>query len=120
MDAFVGPPLMKRVRPMREMIEDWAPELAARLGRSEQVVRERGLGAVDFSPRRSVEIRHGDFTVRVRFAFALIRPEQAVVAVFSEHWGYAEYGLLEETVVAQIDEDIYMHRRADDDVTPEG
>lgn len=115
MDAFVGPPLMKRVRPVHEMIEDWAPELAARLGRSEQVIRERGLGATDFSPLRSVELRHGDFTVRVRFAFAVIRPEQAVVAIFSEHWGYAEYGLMEDTVVAQIHEDLYTHRTADDD-----
>lgn len=120
MEEFVGPPLMKRVRPMREMIEDWAPELAARLGRSEQAIRERGLGAMDFSPLRSVEIRHGDFTVRVRFAFAVIRPEQAVVAVFSEHWGYAEYGLMEGTVVAQIHEDIYTHEQADDVITPEG
>lgn len=109
MTEFVGPPLMKRVRPMQEMIDDWAPELAARLGRSEQVIRQRGLSAMDFSPCRSVEIRYGDFTVRIRFAFAAIRPARNVVAVFSEHWGYTEYGLMEDTVVAQIHEEIYTH-----------
>lgn len=106
---FVGPPLLKPWRPMQDMLDDWAPELAARLGRSEQSIRERGLSAMDFSPSRSVEIRYGDFTVHVRFAFALIRPEQAVVAIFSEHWGYTEYGLMEDTVVAQIHEEIYTH-----------
>lgn len=109
MAEFVGPPLMRPARPAQDMIDDWAPELAARLGRSEQAIRELGLGAMDFSPSRSVEIRHGDFTVRLRFAFAVIRPARNVVAVFSEHWGYIEYGLMEDTVVAQIHEEIYTH-----------
>lgn len=106
---FVGPPLLKPWRPMQDMLDDWAPELAARLGRDVDRIRTRGLGATDFSPLDSVEIRHGDMTVRIRFAFAVIRPEQNIVAVFSEHWGHLEYGLMEDTVVAQIHEEIYTH-----------
>lgn len=101
---------MRQIRPPRVVIADWAPELSAKLGRPVDVILGRGLGAMDFSASSSVEIRDpGGMITRIRFAFALIRPEHSIVAVFSEHCGYLEFDLREDSVVAQIQEDIYTH-----------
>lgn len=92
------------------MIADWAPELSAKLGRPVDLILARGLSAMDFDASSSIEIRDpGGMTTRIKFAFALIRPEQSIVAVFSEHCGYLEFDLREDSVVAQIREDIYTH-----------
>jgi hypothetical protein len=101
---------MNPIRPWREVIVDWAPELSQRLGRSEEAILKDGLGALDFASNSSVEIRDpGGMTTRIKQAFALIRPKQHVVAVFSEHCGYLEFALLEDMVVAEISEQLYTH-----------
>ncbi|KAB8196210.1 hypothetical protein FKV24_004495 [Lysobacter maris] len=92
------------------MIKDWAPELSAKLGRPVSEIESKGLGATDFSPSRFVEIRDPAGRVtRFSLAFALVRPEKSVAAVFSEHYGYMEFDLVEDSVVAEIHEDIYTH-----------
>ena len=101
---------MRPIRPWREMIADWAPELSTKLGRPVDVILDKGLGALDFGASSSVEIRHpGGMTTRIELAFALIRPEQNIAAVFSEHCGYLEFDLREDSVVAEIREEIYTH-----------
>jgi hypothetical protein len=101
---------------MREVIADWAPELSAKLGRPVGVILSKGLDAGDFSPAGSVEIRDpGGMTTRVGLAFAVIRPDQSLAAVFSEHCGYMEFDLLIDTVVAEIREEIYIHRGDEED-----
>jgi hypothetical protein len=107
---------MRQIRPWREMIVDWAPELSAKLGRPVDVILERGLGALDFGASSSVEIRDpGGMTTRIDHAFALIRPKQNLAAVFSEHCGYLEFDLKEDSVVAEIREEIYTHWGDDQD-----
>lgn len=101
---------MRPPRAWQEMIKDWAPELSAKLGRPVTLIESNGLSATDFSPSTFVEIRDpGGMVTRFSFAFALVRPEQSVAAVFSEHYGYMEFDLREDSVVAEIHEDIYTH-----------
>lgn len=92
------------------MITDWAPELSQKLGRSIDEILLHGIGATDFSPSTFVEIRELSKTTRFSFAFVLIRPAQSVAAVFSEHGGYMEFDLVEDTAVVEIHEDLYMHQ----------
>ena len=102
---------MKPLRPWKEVLNDWSQELAARLGRPLSEIRAKGLGAEDFSPARSVEIRYpSGLTHRFSYAFAVVRPGGAEAAVFSEHAGYAEFDLVDDCVVVQIHEDI-IHRQ---------
>lgn len=106
---------MRPTRPWQEMIIEWAPDLAEKLGRPIGEIIEHGLSAYDF-PSGAVEIREPeDMVTRISSAFAVIRPKQHVVAVFSEHCGYLEFDLREDTVVAEITEKIYTHW-GDDDV----
>ncbi len=101
---------MRPPRTWQEMIEDWAPELSAKLGRSISEIETKGLVATDFSPSTFVEIRDpAGMTTRFSFAFALIRSKKSVAAVFSEHYGYMEFDLIEDSIVAEIHEDIYTH-----------
>ncbi len=97
-------------RPWRDVLTDWANELSIKLKRDEAHIRSHGLSASDFSSLSWVEVRypHGA-THRFSFAFAVVRPGQAKAAVFSEHAGYLEFGLTEDTVVAEIHEDLYRH-----------
>ncbi|WP_242108332.1 hypothetical protein [Luteimonas aquatica] len=96
---------------MQEMIQDWAPELSARLGRPIAEIAREGLSASDFSVSRSVEIREPPGrVVRFSLAFALIRPAHSVAAVFTEHYGYLEFDLEEDSVVAEIHETLYVHQ----------
>lgn len=102
---------MRPLRTSQQMIRDWAPELSSRLGRTVSLIEDKGLTARDFSPSRFVEIRDsGGQVARFSFAFMLIRPAQSVAAVFSEHDGYMEFDLEQDSVVAEIHEDIYIHR----------
>lgn len=101
---------MKPLRPTREVLIDWAPELSLKLGRPVDVILSRGLSGYDFNAAASVEIRDpAGMTTRVELAFAVIRPGQNLAAVFSEHCGYMEFDLLPEMVVAEIREEIYIH-----------
>ena len=100
--------MMKPIRPWRDVVRDWAPELSHRLQRSERQVLAEGLTAHDFSPANSVEVRHPDGSVRsFKFAFAVLRPQTRQAAVFSEHDGYVEFDLVEDAVVAEIREDVH-------------
>jgi hypothetical protein len=102
---------MRQPRRWKVMVEDWAPELAEKLGRPAHQIIERGIGATDFSPSRFVEIREPTGKVtRFSLAFALIRPEQSVAALFTEHDGYVEFDLQEDTAVIEIHEHFYMHQ----------
>ena len=96
---------------MKDVIRDWLPELAAKLGRSTAELEQRGLSAYDFSSSRTVEIRYPYGHVhRIELAFALVRPAAGLAAVFSEHAGYPEFELIDDCVVAEIrDEIIYRH-----------
>lgn len=93
------------------MIVDWTPELSAKLGRPVDAILDKGLSALDFGASSSVEIRDpSGMRTRIEFAFALIRPEQNLAAVFSEHCGYLEFDLREDSEVAEIHEEIYVHQ----------
>jgi len=101
---------MKPLRPYKEVLNNWLPELAAKLKRSESELATRGLSASDFSPLNTVEIRYPfGLTHRFTFAFAVVRRTTGEAAVFSEHAGYVEFQLVEDCVVAEIAEDIYRH-----------
>jgi hypothetical protein len=101
---------MRPLRAAREVLNDWVPELALKLGRPEVEVRESGLSAYDFSPACAVEVRYPfGCTHKISFAFAVIRPQAGLAAVFSEHAGYLEFDLIEDCVVAEIREDAYRH-----------
>jgi hypothetical protein len=104
---------MKPVRAWKEVLNDWLPELAEKLKRPESELQSQGLGASDFSPSRSVEVRFPFGLVhRFTFAFAVVRPSTGEAAVFSEHAGYVEFQLVEDCVIAEIHEDIYYRHEA--------
>ena len=100
---------MKPLRPWKEVLSDWASEVASKLERPEAELQARGLSATDFSSSQAVEIRLTGVTHRFNSAFAVIRPDTGEVAVFSEHAGYVEFHLSEDDVVAEISEEIYRH-----------
>lgn len=102
---------MKQPRHWQEIVTDWAPELSDKLGRPASEIASRGISALDFSPSKFVEVRESCGKVtRFALAFALVRPEQSVAVVFSEHSGYIEFDLLEDTAIVEIHEHVYMHR----------
>jgi hypothetical protein len=102
---------MRPLRPPREVLRDWSTELSAKLGRPQDEIITRGLTAHDFSPDSSVEVRDpSGMVVRFSFAFAVIRPTSSQAAVFTEHSGYVEFDLIEDSVVAEIQENIYRQR----------
>ena len=98
---------MKPCRPWADVIADWSPELAAKLHRSVEQILAKGLSARDFCGGKAVEIRYPNgWVMRCGFAFAVVRPGARQAAVFSEHGGYVEFDLGEETVVVEMNEDI--------------
>jgi len=103
--------MIKPLRPWRDVLRDWAPELSQRLRRSVDQIAAEGLTAYDFSPANSVEVRQPDGSVHVfKLAFAVLRPQLRQAAVFSEHDGYVEFDLVEDAVVAEIHEDVHRQR----------
>ena len=89
---------LRPLRPMAEVIRDWAPELAERLGLSVDEVREWKYLQTVF-PRQHVEIRYPYGHVhRIVLAFAVVRPSAGLAAVFSEHAGYSEFELIDDCV----------------------
>lgn len=108
--------LIRPFRPMREVVADWAGALAERLGRPAEAILARGLGATDFSPLESVEIRFDSgMTIRIPFAFALLHPEEPCAVVFSEHSGYLEFDLPDDTAVVSVREHYRRIGRLDDE-----
>lgn len=102
---------MKPLRPWKEVLSEWAPDIALKLGRAESDIRSKGLSAYDFSPCRSVEVRYPyGASHRFTFAFAVIRQEARQAAVFSEHAGYIEFDLIEDCEVVEIHENVYRQQ----------
>ena len=100
--------MMKPLRPWRDVLREWAPELSRKLQRPADRIIAEGLTAFDFSPGRSVEVRHPDGSkVGFKLAFSVVRPHLKQAAVFTEHDGYVEFDLVADAVVAEIDEDVY-------------
>ena len=92
--------MMKPLRPAKEVLREWAPELAKKLGRPEKEILSEGIGVTDFSPANTVEVRYpAGMTMRVPLSFAVLRPEAKEAVVFSEHDGYVEFELVEDAVV---------------------
>jgi hypothetical protein len=103
--------MARPLRPFRDVLAEWTPDLARKLGRSVEAIASHGLTADDFHIDRSVEVRDPDGTqVAFKFAFAVVRPFERLAAVFTEHDGYLEFDLVEDAVVAEIVEDIYRQR----------
>ena len=100
---------MKPLRAWKDVLRDWAPEVASKLQRPESELLARGLNAMEFSTFKSVEIRQTGVTHRFSSAFAVIRRQAGQVAVFSEHAGYVEFQLAVDDVVAEIEEDFYRY-----------
>ncbi len=99
---------MKPLRPWKDVLTDWAQELSERLGRPRDEILAQGLSADDFSPCDAVEVRQpSGMTIRFGYAFAVVRPATKEAAVFTEHDGYVEFDLFEDSVVAEISENIY-------------
>jgi hypothetical protein len=93
---------------MQAVLSDWADEVAAKIGRPNDQILAKGLGASDFSTSRSVEIRYPNgMIVQIPFAFAVFRREEGLAAVFSEHGGYMEFVLPTETVVIENHQSFY-------------
>ena len=102
---------MRPLRPQREVLRDWSTELSVKLGRPQGEIITRGLSATDFSAGSSVEVRDPNgMVVRFSLAFAVVRPTTRQAAVFTEHGGFVEFDLIEDSVVAEIHEDIYRQR----------
>ena len=103
--------VMRPLRAAKDVLRDWLPELSVRLGRSIEALEARGLSAHDFGGDRSVEIRYPYGHVhRMALSFAVVKPKAGLAAVFSEHAGYVEFELVEDTVVVEvIDEIVYRH-----------
>lgn len=98
------------MRKRAEVLVDWIEDLAQKLDRPADEIRQRGLSAYDFSPSRSVRIEFGDgSTAEFRYAFACIRPQAARVAVFTEHCGYLEFDLVPDMAVIELFERHYRH-----------
>ena len=83
---------MKRIG--QSLIEKWKEKLSERLGRSEDELSTKGLGAADFSSNSTVRLDNPD-NLHCIFerAFCLIDAERGRVAVFTEHSGYHEFYL---------------------------
>jgi hypothetical protein len=72
-----------------QILDAWAEELAAHLGRAVEQVRSRGLGASDFPSDHDLRITWGDGSfAQFRHAFAVRSAANGAIAVFSEHCGY--------------------------------
>jgi hypothetical protein len=70
------------------IIESWAEELAARLGRPAAEIRARGLSAQDFS-NQQVELEFEDSSYALfHWAFHIESPAKRAIAVFTEHCGH--------------------------------
>lgn len=93
-----------------EVVNVWAEHLASRLGRSAVEIRNRGLSVYDFSAENNVKLNFGDGSVaEFKHAFACINKEGSMVAIFTEHCGYLEFGLVPEMEVIEVRETYFRH-----------
>lgn len=83
---------MKRIG--YEIIENWKEKLSEKLGRSADVLFEKGLSASDFKSGSKVILSNpGELECTFYHAFSVVNPELGKVAVFTEHAGYHEFYL---------------------------
>ena len=87
----------------KQILDEWAAEVAAAVGRSLEDIRAKGLSAYDFSPTHDLRINliDGSF-VQFKCAFAVSNKSKRAIAVFTEHCGYHVFPD-HEAVVTQID-----------------
>ena len=98
------------MRKHKEVLADWAEDLAKKLGRSQEEILSKGLSAYDFSPGSRVTVNFGEgSTAEFKLAFACINPKIEQVAIFTEHCGYLEFPLFEEMEVVEVTERYYRH-----------
>jgi hypothetical protein len=70
------------------IIEEWADELAGKLGRPASDIRAEGLSPRDFS-NQQVEIEFEDSSYALfHWAFYIESTAKRAIAVFTEHCGY--------------------------------
>ena len=75
-----------------QILEEWAEDVAAKLGRSADQLRQQGLGASDFPADHDLRIQLMDGSyVQFRYAFAVKSQKWRAIAVFTEHCGYHVY-----------------------------
>ena len=72
-----------------EVLEEWASDVAAVVGRSVEQIRESGLSAGDFPLDHDLRITlmDGSF-VHFKYAIAVPNQRKRAIAVFTEHCGY--------------------------------
>ena len=85
-----------------QILQEWADDVAAKVGRSAEEVREKGLGASDFPLDHDlrVELMDGSY-VQFRYAFAVESQKWRAIARFTEHCGYHVYPH-HEAVISQV------------------
>lgn len=84
------------------IIEMVADDLALKIGRSADEVRQKGLSANDFTPNCTVEIEFEDgSTVKFKYAFFVENTEEQIIAVFTEHCGYHVFNSLGTKVLVE-------------------
>jgi hypothetical protein len=80
------------------ILERWAEELSARLGRTADEIRQNRLSDTDF-PNESLELRFYDGSYAIlNKAFFLFNIERRMVAVFARHCGYFEIPITWATI----------------------
>ena len=104
-DAGGGQPPGRRIAQERaEIVDRFANVLADRFGRSAEEVRDRGLGASNFSLTQSCRVQWRDGSnANFEHAFAVQDPERKRIGIFAEHCGYFDMAELGITIVSEID-----------------
>jgi len=70
------------------ILQEWAEELAAKLGRPATEIRAQGLRAQDFSNQQvEIEFEDGSYAL-FHWAFYVESRTKRAIAVFTEHCGY--------------------------------
>lgn len=99
-------------RHMNDVVQTFAAPLAARLGRSVEEIRAKGLKAVDFRTREGIELVLPDgSTMSFRCAFFVRDDEQRIVGVFTEHCGYHCFGMTDLEVREVRDDAVVARHR---------
>lgn len=94
----------------KQVVDQWAPELAKKLNRPEETVRAEGLSAYDFSSCSSVDLKFSDNSyAHFALAFSIVSKDRNLVAVFTEHCGYMVFPLVPEMQVIEREENVYIH-----------
>jgi len=91
------------MRKHKEVLADWAGDLARKFGRTEEDILMKGLSLDDFPYGSRVRVNFGEgSTAEFQLAFACINPKIERVAIFTEHCGYHEFPLFEGMEIIEI------------------